>query len=301
MIPPATDECEDEAPERPYVCPECNGAFETLPQLVAHQTHKNGYRHPPGIVTVTSTHLPTANTTVMAHQMMCAFPKDRSLGRRPSFEVRPPRRARSARRTEPRTTAPDDRTRQREQTTRPNARGANTPNTTGPHRRPTNQGARKHSPRLQSNTQAELSIPLCAFCGTIACRTSQGTDPTALMRERTCRVLSGSLDGNWSSRSPLARRKVFCAGQRTPEPKRPRDNRCHEDCGKAWHVTSAITIGRSVRSFVVNVSPRDQEEFPGHSQVYDGETQAIGERRLTSHTMPHFVPDPDDAALNLRG
>ena len=54
LIPPATDECEDEAPERPYVCPECNGAFETC-QLVAHQTHKHGYRHPPGIVTVTNT------------------------------------------------------------------------------------------------------------------------------------------------------------------------------------------------------------------------------------------------------
>ena len=48
LIPPATDECEDEAPERPYICPECNGAFETLRQLAAHQTHKHGYRHPPG-------------------------------------------------------------------------------------------------------------------------------------------------------------------------------------------------------------------------------------------------------------
>ena len=55
LFPPATDECEDEAPERPCVCPECNGAFETLRQLVAHQTHKHGYRHPPGIVTVTNT------------------------------------------------------------------------------------------------------------------------------------------------------------------------------------------------------------------------------------------------------
>ena len=55
LIPPATDECEDVAPERPYVCPECNDAFETLRQLVAHQTHKHGYRHPPGIVTVTNT------------------------------------------------------------------------------------------------------------------------------------------------------------------------------------------------------------------------------------------------------
>ena len=50
LVPPSTDECEDEAPERPHVCPECNGAFETLRQLVAHQTHKHGYRHPPGIV-----------------------------------------------------------------------------------------------------------------------------------------------------------------------------------------------------------------------------------------------------------
>ena len=55
LIPPATDEFEEEAPERPYVCPECNGAFETLRQLVPHQTHKHGYRHPPGIVTVTNT------------------------------------------------------------------------------------------------------------------------------------------------------------------------------------------------------------------------------------------------------
>ena len=53
LIPPATDECEDEAPERPYVCPECNGAFETLRQPLAY--HKHGYRHPPGIVTVTNT------------------------------------------------------------------------------------------------------------------------------------------------------------------------------------------------------------------------------------------------------
>ena len=66
--------------------------------------------------------------------------------------------------------------------------------------------------------------------------------PHSLIRERTYRVLSGSLDGNWSSRSPHARRKVCCAEQRTEEPKRPRDNRCNEDS--------------------VNVSPRDQEEFP---------------------------------------
>ena len=39
----------------PHVCPECNGAFATLRQLVTHQTHKHGYRHPPGIVTVTNT------------------------------------------------------------------------------------------------------------------------------------------------------------------------------------------------------------------------------------------------------
>ena len=55
LVPRPTDECEDEAPERPHVCPECNGAFATLRQLVAHQTHKHGYRHPPGIVTVTNT------------------------------------------------------------------------------------------------------------------------------------------------------------------------------------------------------------------------------------------------------
>ena len=36
LIPPATDEC-DVASERPYVCPECNDAFETLRQLVAQQ------------------------------------------------------------------------------------------------------------------------------------------------------------------------------------------------------------------------------------------------------------------------
>ena len=41
LIPPATDECEDVA--------------QTLRQLVAHQTHKHGYRHPPVIVTVTNT------------------------------------------------------------------------------------------------------------------------------------------------------------------------------------------------------------------------------------------------------
>ena len=55
LIPPETDEQEDLAPERPHVCPECNDSFETLRQLVAHQTHKHGYRHPPGIVTVTNT------------------------------------------------------------------------------------------------------------------------------------------------------------------------------------------------------------------------------------------------------
>ena len=55
LIPPETDDHEDLAPERPHVCPECNDLFETLRQLVAHQTHKHGYRHPPGIVTVTTT------------------------------------------------------------------------------------------------------------------------------------------------------------------------------------------------------------------------------------------------------
>ena len=55
MIQPETDEHEDLAPERPHVCPECTDSFETLRQFVAHQTHKHGYRHPPGIVTVTNT------------------------------------------------------------------------------------------------------------------------------------------------------------------------------------------------------------------------------------------------------
>ena len=55
LIPLATDEREDLAPERPHVCPECNDSFETLRLLVAHQTHKHGYRHPPGIVPVTNT------------------------------------------------------------------------------------------------------------------------------------------------------------------------------------------------------------------------------------------------------
>ena len=41
LIPPETDEHEDFAPERPHVCPECNDSFETLRQLVAHQTHKH--------------------------------------------------------------------------------------------------------------------------------------------------------------------------------------------------------------------------------------------------------------------
>ena len=57
LVPLPTDEFEDEAPERPHVRPECKGAFVTLRQLVADQTHKHGYRHPlsPGIVTVTNT------------------------------------------------------------------------------------------------------------------------------------------------------------------------------------------------------------------------------------------------------
>ena len=45
LIPSETDEQEDLASERAHVCPECNDSFETLRQLVAHQTHKNGYRH----------------------------------------------------------------------------------------------------------------------------------------------------------------------------------------------------------------------------------------------------------------
>ena len=40
---------------QPHVCPECNDSFETLRQLVAHQTHKHGHRYPRGIVTVTNT------------------------------------------------------------------------------------------------------------------------------------------------------------------------------------------------------------------------------------------------------
>ena len=55
LVPHPTEEFEDEAPERPHVCPECKGAFVTLRQLVAHQTHKHGYGHPPGIVTVSNT------------------------------------------------------------------------------------------------------------------------------------------------------------------------------------------------------------------------------------------------------
>ena len=46
LVPASTDECEDEAPERPHVCPECGGDFETLRQPVAHQTHKHGYMTP---------------------------------------------------------------------------------------------------------------------------------------------------------------------------------------------------------------------------------------------------------------
>ena len=42
LIPPETDEQEVLAPERPHVCPECNDSFETLRQVVAHQTHKHG-------------------------------------------------------------------------------------------------------------------------------------------------------------------------------------------------------------------------------------------------------------------
>ena len=48
VLPP-TDDFGEEAPERLNIC------TETLRQLVAHQSHKHGYRHPPCIVTVTST------------------------------------------------------------------------------------------------------------------------------------------------------------------------------------------------------------------------------------------------------
>ena len=57
LVPPSTDECEDEAQERPHVCPECNGAFETSRHLVAPQTHKYGHRHPPEHVCMVSEHL----------------------------------------------------------------------------------------------------------------------------------------------------------------------------------------------------------------------------------------------------
>ena len=62
LIPHATYEHEDLAPERPHVCPECNDSFGTLRQSVAHQTRKHGYRHPPGIVTVTNTCVWCRNT-----------------------------------------------------------------------------------------------------------------------------------------------------------------------------------------------------------------------------------------------
>ena len=55
------------------------------------------------------------------------------------------------------------------------------------------------------------------------------------------------------------------------------------------------------RKLVANVHHRIEKSFPWHSQVCDGETHVIGERLLTSHTMPHFVPDPDDTALNQEG
>ena len=76
LIPPETDEQEDLAPERPHVCPECNDSFETLRQLVAHQTQKHGYGHPPGSVTVTNTCVWCRNiyrdrrATYLHHQVM---------------------------------------------------------------------------------------------------------------------------------------------------------------------------------------------------------------------------------------
>ena len=54
-VPPPIVGLEEQAPERLNVCTECEIAFETIRQLVAHQTRKHGYRHPPGIVTVTNT------------------------------------------------------------------------------------------------------------------------------------------------------------------------------------------------------------------------------------------------------
>ena len=55
VISHETEKQEEVAPERPFVCTACNYSFETLRQLVTHQTHKHGYRNPPGIVTVTNT------------------------------------------------------------------------------------------------------------------------------------------------------------------------------------------------------------------------------------------------------
>ena len=68
-----TVECEDEAPERPHVSPECNGAFETLRQLVAHQTHKHGqtptwYRRSDQHVCMVSERLQGSTCDLLHHQ-----------------------------------------------------------------------------------------------------------------------------------------------------------------------------------------------------------------------------------------
>ena len=55
VISHETEKQEEVVTEQPFVCTTCNDSFETLRQLVTHQTHKHGYRNPPGIVTVTNT------------------------------------------------------------------------------------------------------------------------------------------------------------------------------------------------------------------------------------------------------
>ena len=55
MISHETEKQEEVVTERPFVCTTCNDSFETLRQLVTHQTRKRGYRNLQGIVTVTNT------------------------------------------------------------------------------------------------------------------------------------------------------------------------------------------------------------------------------------------------------
>ena len=55
VISHETEKQEEVASERPFVCTTCHDSFETLRQLVTHQTRKHGYRNQPGIVTVTNT------------------------------------------------------------------------------------------------------------------------------------------------------------------------------------------------------------------------------------------------------